>query len=389
MTVPHASTLVELTRDLVRAPSRGGIDPYGPVVDVLAGWLRGAGLEPRVLSDGLGPVAVAVDVEGQRPGRHLVLDACLDTASLGDEAAWTVDPFGGDLVDGWLYGRGAADSKSGAAVFAHVAADLAQAGLPAGRLTVLCDLDEHTGGFAGIRRYLEGGVSPDAVMIGYPGLGRIVTGGRGVLRVRITIHGEAGHTGSSRPVRNALVKASRLVHLLTCVSPKDVDAELGLPGKVTVTAIHGGQPGVFSVVPDTAVVEVDVRLTASFDADAARGLLAKVVARSDAERPAPRPSLVEEVGSVWPAFRVPDTHWLTGALLAGARSAGLDPAPAVAGPSNIGCLLAGLGIPALAGFGADYRGLHGTDEAIRVASLPAVHAAYRHAALRLLGAGAP
>jgi succinyl-diaminopimelate desuccinylase len=353
------------------------------VIDVLTGWMRGAGLVPRVLSDAAGPVAVVTDVSGNRPGLHVVLDACLDTASLGDEAAWTVDPFGGVVCDGWLYGRGAADSKSGVAVFAHLAAGLAAAARHAGRLTVLCDLDEHTGGFAGIRRYLQD-EHPDAVMIGYPGQDRIITGGRGVLRARLRVHGEAGHTGSSRPVRNALVKASRLVDLLTTSSPTDVDPLLALPPKVTVTSIHGGTPGVFSVVPDAAVVEVDVRLTPSFGADAARDLLAGAVAQSDEEWPSRCRTLVEEIGQAWPPFRVPDTHWLTTALLAGARAAGLDPATAVAGPSNIGCLLGKLGIPALAGFGADYRGLHGADEAIRLGSLPAVQVAYRDAVLRLL-----
>jgi len=62
------------------------------------------------------------------------------------------------------------------------------------------------------------------------------------------------------------------------------------------------------------------------------------------------------------------------------------PAPKVAGPSNIGNYLAGLGIPATAGFGVDYRGLHGTDERIRLDSIPVVQAAYHQALLTLLHA---
>lgn len=387
MTAPvlfDTTALVALTGDLVRAPSRGGIDDYRPVVDVLTSWQSTAGLSPRVLTRDGRPVAVVVDVVGGRPGRHIVLDAPLDTAAVADESAWSRDPFGGEIADGWLYGRGAADAKAGIAVFSSVAAELAAHREDlAGRLTVLADLDEHTGGFAGIRTYLDD-EHPDGVFIGYPGIDRVVVGGRGVLRARVTVHGQAGHTGSSRPVRNALVKASRLVHLLTLSTPKDVDPDLGLPGKVTVTSIHGGEQGVFSVVPDTAVIEADIRLTPSFDAAAARALLAQVVELADDERPAPRPSRVEEAGQSWPPFRLPAGHWLASALLDGAHTAGLDPTAAVAGPSNIGCLLSGLGIPATAGFGADYRGLHGTDEAIRVDSLPPVHAAYRTAVQHLL-----
>jgi acetylornithine deacetylase/succinyl-diaminopimelate desuccinylase-like protein len=58
----------------------------------------------------------------------------------------------------------------------------------------------------------------------------------------------------------------------------------------------------------------------------------------------------------------------------------------VAGPSNIGNYLTGLGIPATAGFGVDYRGLHGTDERIRLDSVPQVQAVYHRALLTLLHA---
>jgi acetylornithine deacetylase/succinyl-diaminopimelate desuccinylase-like protein len=62
------------------------------------------------------------------------------------------------------------------------------------------------------------------------------------------------------------------------------------------------------------------------------------------------------------------------------------PAAKVAGPSNIGNYLARLGIPATAGFGVDYQGLHGTDERIRLDSIPVVQAAYHQALLTLLHA---
>ncbi|WP_322755695.1 hypothetical protein [Frankia sp. Cas3] len=68
--------------------------------------------------------------------------------------------------------------------------------------------------------------------------------------------------------------------------------------------------------------------------------------------------------------------------------AGLDPhlagAGRGAGPSNIGNYLAGLGIPATAGFGVAYEGMHAADERIRRDSIPAVQAAYHAAVLTLL-----
>lgn len=69
-------------------------------------------------------MALACEVAGGRPGPRFVLDACLDTAPFGDEAAWTFPPTSGQIAGGWLHGRGSSDSKAGAAIFAHVAARL-------------------------------------------------------------------------------------------------------------------------------------------------------------------------------------------------------------------------------------------------------------------------
>ena len=78
--------VVELTRELVRFPSRGGIDLYDPVLGMMAAWL-GHGLACRRLAGpGGSVVALTCEISGQRPGPRYVLDACLDTAAFGDEA---------------------------------------------------------------------------------------------------------------------------------------------------------------------------------------------------------------------------------------------------------------------------------------------------------------
>jgi succinyl-diaminopimelate desuccinylase len=62
----------------------------------------------------------------------------------------------GVIAGGWLHGRGSADSKAGAAIFAHVAARLRDtAGGFGGSVVVLFDVDEHTGGFGGAKAYFE------------------------------------------------------------------------------------------------------------------------------------------------------------------------------------------------------------------------------------------
>jgi len=93
--------------------------------------------------------------------------------------------------------------------------------------------------------------------------------------------------------------------------------------------------------------------------------------------------VITQVAS-WPPYRLTEDEQPAAALLAAATGEGLTVRAKTAGPSNIGNLLAGAGIPATAGFGVRYEGLHGTDERAYLADLPAVHAVYRQAVLRLL-----
>jgi succinyl-diaminopimelate desuccinylase len=215
--------VVKLTRELVRIPSRGGIDPYEPVLDCMSSWLAERGLACRFLrGHGGETVALACEVEGAAPGPRYVLDACLDTAPFGDETCWTCPPASGEITDGWMHGRGTADSKAGAAIFAHVAARLhAQAVELRGSAVLLLDVDEHTGHFGGAKAFFEADGDPavvDGVMIGYPGLDHLVTGGRGVLRAILRVHGVASHSGGSKVTPSAVAKAAALVSELHAAS---------------------------------------------------------------------------------------------------------------------------------------------------------------------------
>ena len=376
--------VVELIRTLVRVPSRGGIDSYEPVLECLSAWLGEHGLAcRRVAGPGGAAVALTCEVLGGRPGPRFVLDACLDTAPFGDEAAWTYPPTSGQIASGWLHGRGSSDSKAGAAIFAHVAARLRDtAGGLDGSVVLLFDVDEHTGGFGGAKAYFEHAGPVAGVMIGYPGLDHLVTGGRGALRARIQVHGIAGHSGSTRPSAGAITKAAYLIRTLSEVPlPGPPGPEFPLSARLTVTAISGGEG--YSMVPDLCTVNIDIRLTPALDDPAAAALLHNAVTSTDAKWPGTAPTEVE-VTTQWPPYALPDGSPLRDALLTAAARAGLAPAAKIAGPSNIGNYLAGLGIPATAGFGVDYRGLHGTDERIRLDSIPAVQAAYHQALLILL-----
>ncbi|WP_245797571.1 M20 family metallopeptidase [Mangrovactinospora gilvigrisea] len=386
--VERAGSVVALAQALVRCSSRAGIDDYEPVLGVLEDWLAERRVPcRRLVAASGGSVGLLVEIRGGRPGPWWALDACVDTAPFGDESAWSFPPISGEVVDGWLLGRGSSDSKIAAALFCHLAAELLPlAGSFAGGLAVLLDVDEHTGGFGGARTYLteDHTPRPAGVLIGYPGLDEVVVGGRGLWRATIAVHAPSGHSGSSRSVVGAITRAARLVQLLDAADlPGAPGTGFPLAPKLSVTAIRGGEG--YSVVPDRCELNVDVRTTPGFDAGEAETLVRKAVAELDADLPAPRPTEITPVAS-WPPFRLTEGDQPAAALLDAVRGAGLTVRAKTAGPSNIGNLLAGEGIPATAGFGVPYEGLHAVDERAHLAELPVVYEVYRQAVLALLDA---
>jgi len=285
------------------------------------------------------------------------------------------------IESGWLYGRGAADSKAAVAIFAHLAVRLRrEADHLDGSLSVLFDADEHTGRFGGAKAYFGGSDGPDdvaGVMIGYPGTDQLVVGGRGFLRARITVRGRAGHTGSERTTGypNAVATAARLVGQLSDhATPAPPDPVIGLPPRLTVTAVQGGEG--YSIIPDRCTVDVDIRLTPSFDEARARALIESAANQVDGE-------IVFQES--WPAFCLAEDAPIRVALASAARRhLPTSPPAKVAGPSNIGNYLAKLGIDATAGLGVAYHGLHGTDERIDLSTIPMVQAVYHEAVRTLL-----
>lgn len=379
--------IVDFAARLIRTPSQGGVDSPRPVLELAAHELGGLGLQPALLANDEGlPVALAAEIVGARPGPTWVLNACIDTAPIGDRAAWSVDPFGGLRRDGWLWGRGAADSKLGVATMAQLGVAMARRRADlAGTLVVLFDADEHTGRFGGIKRFVRDGRSIAGVMIGYPENDAVFIGARGFWRADIEVYGHGEHSGATGTTpSNAAVKLAALIGRLAGASlpAPSVAAGFPLPPKLTVTAIGGGEG--FSVVPDAARLKLDIRLTPEFGKREAELLVRGHVAAIDAMFPSPRASRTTLVDS-WGPYRLPDAAPLARAVLAGAAKAKGAAVPgAVCGPSNIANYLADLAIPATCGFGVTCRGVHGADERAEIATVPLAWTAYGEAVLGLM-----
>jgi len=360
------------------------------MIDQVATWLKDHDVTVSVLTADRGrPVAVVGEVTGRTRGPTYCLDACLDTAPFGDLSAWDHPPTEPRILDGWLYGRGAADCKVAVAIFSHLIAGFQQLrDNLRGRLLVLFDADEHTGAFAGVKTFLHSYSKLAGVLIGYPGNYGVIVGARGFYRATVTVHGVGGHSGGRQAgSQNAIHKAARLVQALDAAPlPTPTSDAFPLPPSLTVTGISGGES--FSTVPDRCDVKVDVRLTPDFDAAAARELLQVMVDEIDAAQPATAPASVHEA-QTWPSYRLPDRAPIVRAMLDAARVHHKpEIAPVVCGPSNVGNYFAAHRIDATCGFGVTYENLHAPDERIKLDTIQMTSDVYSTAIHALLTSAA-
>src|SRR3989442_4308395 len=119
--------LVELTR---RAIGFASVNPPGdeaPLAEMLAAVLRREGISAELVAHGPGRASVAARLRGSGQRRGLILTGHLDVVGAGDRP-WRHDPFGGEVVDGRVYGRGSCDMKGGVAAMLLAAAALRRAG---------------------------------------------------------------------------------------------------------------------------------------------------------------------------------------------------------------------------------------------------------------------
>ena len=387
--VPLHST-TDLLRALVRIPSRAGEDDLGPIALFLEEWLAKRGVAVRTLAGDAGArLGVYAEATGAASGPWTVLNATVDTAGFGDLSTWTFAPSSAEIDGGWLHGRGSADSKAAVAIFSHLLLEMLGRTDFAGRIGVLFDCDEHSGRFGGAHAFFDrphdgqAPPRPDGVLIGYPGIDRIVNGCRGFLRSVLTIHGVAAHSGSSRQRGvNAISRAFELGRRLEGLTLPPPTEAFPLPPQLTITGMHGGSDA-FSQVPDLCELRLDVRLTPSFSLEAARRAVEETVSAFDASSPKAAATAIEWHGG-WPAYQLAPDHALVQAMQqAGRDELGVEIPTAVVGPSNIGNYLASLGVPALCGFGVRAEGIHAANERIALDSIEPVYGVYRNALNRL------
>src|SRR5215470_110981 len=217
---------VELLGRLIQADTVNPPGNEGPIQEFLRERLTAAGFECELLEAEAGRTNLVARLTGNGEGPTLGLLGHVDTVR-ADPDEWSFDPWAGDVVDGWVRGRGALDMKG--QVAAEVAAGIAlgESGwCPAGELLLVITADEEVGGGLGAQWLCE--AHPDKVRADYfvnEGGGEVVeVGGRrvyalsvgekGIFRMRLHAHGRAGHASVPRIGDNALLKLADYISAL-------------------------------------------------------------------------------------------------------------------------------------------------------------------------------
>jgi acetylornithine deacetylase/succinyl-diaminopimelate desuccinylase-like protein len=299
--------------------------------ELLKGYLEGSGVDMETFEPAPGRTSLVAKIEGSDPSApSLTLLGHTDVVPANADD-WRHDPFGGELIDGEVWGRGAIDMLNLTATMATGLRHLALSGFrPAGNLTYVAVADEEALGTHGAKWLCEHAVDDvgsDYVITesgGFPMGGAdgtyrlpVIVGEKGVFWCRLTVRGTPGH--GSQPLRtdNALVKAAEVVRRIDNYRPQAqlheawirfiegigfppelagplldaerIDAfceELPLVGlarqahacthtTMAPTVMQAGTK--VNVIPDRVELQIDIRSLPGWDTDDVRAMLEEVV----------------------------------------------------------------------------------------------------------------
>jgi succinyl-diaminopimelate desuccinylase len=255
---------VDLSSRLIRCPT---VTPAeGGALQLLQAILTSGGFEcRRVDRNGIANLFARWGPKGA--SHTFGFNGHTDVVPVGDAAAWTHDPFGGQIVDDMLWGRGATDMKTGVAAFVAAAVDFARLTRPGdGAIILAITGDEEGIGVDGTRAILDWmeatGERMDVCLVGEPTcperLGDMIKiGRRGALSARITAAGVQGHSAYPHRAKNPL---TALVRLLDRLASHELDRGTALfdPSTLAITTIDTGNTA-DNVIPAGAVAKVNIR----------------------------------------------------------------------------------------------------------------------------------
>ncbi len=194
------------------------------------------------------------------PGPTIALNSHGDVVPPG--TGWTTDPYGAEIRDGWMYGRGAAVSKSDIATYAYAMLALEKSGLKHGTIELHVTYDEETGGEIGPQYLLEQGISKPDLALGAGFSYQVVEAHNGCLHLEVEVTGRSAHAAKPYTGIDALEAATTILSALYAWRGELAHRVSKTPGigapQLTVGLIEGGINT--NVVPDRVTLRLDRRI---------------------------------------------------------------------------------------------------------------------------------
>ncbi len=270
-----SADLLRFAQDLVRIQSYSGQEER--IARFIASKMEILGFND-VTIDRYGNVLGSVG----NGGCTILFDSHTDTVEVQDEDQWDFPPFSGEIVDGYLWGRGSVDMKSGLAASIYAAARARDLGLLDGKkVLVTCTVDEEYCDGEGLRHVLEeSGARPDYAVICEPSANTIATGHKGKAQATVRTHGVSAHGSAPEKGVNAIYEMAEIIQRV-----ERLNLELGRKGGRTGTLVMSriSSTGVsLNAVPSACEVYLDRRLAVGETEEAFREEMDRLVAGKNA-----------------------------------------------------------------------------------------------------------
>lgn len=254
---------VDLTANLIRCPS---VTPdEGGAITLLEDLLSEHGFQcTRIERGGIHNLFARWGAGNN--GRSFGFNGHTDVVPIGDASAWTVDPFGAEIKDGFMYGRGATDMKSGVAAFVAAAIDFVKETPPDGSIVITITGDEEGDALDGTTAILDwmdaNGEKIDHCLVGEPTspntMGEMMKiGRRGSMTVFFTATGVQGHSAYPHRANNPLTAMVRLMNQLA-QHELDQGTEHFDQSTLAITTVDTGNAAT-NVIPAVTKATVNIR----------------------------------------------------------------------------------------------------------------------------------
>lgn len=366
---------VDLTARLIRCPS---VTPAeGGALVLLEEVLAEAGFACHRV-DRAGVPNLFARWGNRGANRSFGFNGHTDVVPVGDATAWTRDPFGGEIIDGILWGRGATDMKSGVAAFVAAAVDFVRQTPPDGALIVTITGDEEGVGRDGTRALLDDmaaqGERMSVCLVGEPTcpetLGDMMKiGRRGSMTGYFTATGVQGHSAYPHRARNPLHALVDLMARLTA-EPLDQGTAHFDASTLQITTIDCGNPA-NNVIPARASATVNIRFN---DAHSGASLTDWLTAEAAQVEAATGVKIALRVEISGESFLTPPDDFVALVARAVQAETGLKPALSTSGGTSDARFVKDH-CPVLE-FGLVGKTMHQVDERIEIAQITALKSIY-------------